>query len=152
MATASGESTVPDTLMAIVTGIATILMLLKTQSVMMQFSYVSMGARNMKQLGGQFMNGVSYMTGKTKTVAGAISSKTESARKARAIAHVETQAVRTGKRHSISYANKKGTVVVTHTATPMKSRTGTTYEAPKVTVTRVQAANLPRYNGQDKAS
>jgi len=28
---------------------------------MMQFSYVSMGARNMRKLGGQFLNGVSYL-------------------------------------------------------------------------------------------
>ena len=35
---------------------------------MMQFSYVSMGARNMRKLGGQFMNGVSYLTGQTRNV------------------------------------------------------------------------------------
>jgi len=150
MATASGENAVPDTLMAMVTGIATILMLLKTQSVMMQFSYVSMGARNMKKLGGQFMNGVSYMTGKTKTAASTISSKTDGAKKARAIASVESQAARTGKRQSISYQNKKGTVEVTHTATPNpkgRPKTGTTYEAPKVTVTRV---NHPKNSSKDK--
>ncbi len=58
----------PDTLMAMVLGLATILVLLKTQGVMMQFSYVSMGARNMRKLGGQFMNGVSYLSGQTRNV------------------------------------------------------------------------------------
>ncbi len=152
MATASGDNALPDTLMAMVTGIATILMLLKTQSVMMQFSYVSMGARNMKKLGGQFMNGVSYMTGKSKTVAGAIGSKTDGAKKARTIASVESQAARTGKRQSISYQNKKSTVDVTHIAEPNskgRPKTGATYEAPKVTVTRV---SHPKNNSKDKIS
>lgn len=56
-----------DVLMAMVVGLATVITLLKTQSVMMQFSYVSMGARNARKLGGQFMNGVSYMTGRSGT-------------------------------------------------------------------------------------
>ena len=60
LSAASGND-VPDTLMAMIVGLATILALLKTQGVMMQFSYVSMGARNMRKLGGQFLNGVSYL-------------------------------------------------------------------------------------------
>lgn len=60
MSTTTGND-IPDTLMAMVVGLATILVLLKTQGVMMQFSYVSMGARNMRKLGGQFLNGVSYL-------------------------------------------------------------------------------------------
>lgn len=56
------DSQTPNVIMAIVVGLATIIALLKTQSVMMQFSYVSMGARNARMLGGQFLNGVSYMT------------------------------------------------------------------------------------------
>lgn len=153
VATASGENAVPDTLMAMVTGIATILLLLKTQSVMMQFSYVSMGTRNMRKLGGQFINGVSYMTGRTKAATSAISSKTDSAKKTRAMRSVESHAVRSGKTQSISYANKKGTAEITHSATPTpKSKpTGTTYEAPKVTVTRVPASStLPKNNSKDK--
>lgn len=152
----SSQNNVPDTLMAMVVGLATVMTLLKTQSVMMQFSYVSMGARSMRKLGGQFMNGVSYMTGKGKTAASAISSKTDSAKKARALSSIESRAVRTGKTQSISYANKKGTAEITHTATPNPkgapsgAKTGTTYEAPKVTVTRVPASNLPKNNSKDK--
>ena len=153
MATASGETAVPDTLMAMVTGIATILMLLKAQGVMMQFSYVSMGARNMKKLGGQFMNGVSYMTGKTRGVAGSISSKTDSAKKTRMIRNVESRAVSSGKTQTIRYQNKKGTAEIAHTATPTKPKptikTGTTYEAPTVKVTRV---SHPRNSSKDKTS
>lgn len=77
MAKSSGND-FPDTLMAMVLGLATILVLLKTQGVMMQFSYVSMGARNMRKLGGQFMNGVSYLSGQTRTVMGKTSSTTKS--------------------------------------------------------------------------
>lgn len=149
MATASGEDAVPDTLMAMVTGIATILMLLKAQGVMMQFSYVSMGTRNMRKLGGQFINGVSYMTGKTKAAASTISSKTSSAKTAHKIRSVESKAVRTGKTQAVRYQNKQG-MTVTHTATPATPRptapkTGTTYEAPQIKVTRVSAPkNIPK--------
>src|SRR5690606_33624035 len=43
---AASDSPVPDTLMSMIVGLATILALLKTQGAMMQLSYVSMGARN----------------------------------------------------------------------------------------------------------
>lgn len=152
MAPSSGND-VPNTLMAIVVGFATILALLKTQGIMMQFSYVSMGSRNMRKLGGQFINGVSYMTGKGRAAASTIRSKTDSAQKARALSSVESKAVRTGKTQSISYANKIGTAEITHTATPNPKatpKTGTTYEAPKVTVTRVPAKGIPKNNSKDK--
>ena len=155
MATASGDNAVPDTLMAMVTGIATILMLLKAQSVMMQFSYVSMGARNMRKLGGQFVNGVSYLSGKTSAAASTISSKTDTAKKSRMIRNVESRAVKTGKTQSIRYQNKKGTADIAHIARPTKPKptmkTGTTYEVPAVKVTRVPASSTtPRNNSKDK--
>jgi len=150
MAASSGND-VPNTLMAMVVGLATVMALLKTQSVMMQFSYVSMGARNMRKLGGQFINGVSYMTGKGKAAASTVRSKTDSAKKARAISSVESRAVRTGKTQSISYSNKKGTADITHTATPnpksTPKTTGTTYEAPTVKATRI---SHPKNNSKDK--
>jgi hypothetical protein len=64
MSATDGDNSVPNVLMSMVVGLATVLTLLKTQNVMMQFSYVSMGAKNARKLGGQFMNGVSYLTGK----------------------------------------------------------------------------------------
>lgn len=71
MAAGSGNP-VPDTLIAMITGLATIVALLKTQSVMMQFSYVSLGPRNMRKLGGQFINGVSYATSKGRGAVSAV--------------------------------------------------------------------------------
>ena len=65
----------PNVLMSMVIGLATVLTLLKTQGVMMQFSYVSMGARNARKLGGQFMNGVGYITGKGGTAIKSASSR-----------------------------------------------------------------------------
>lgn len=59
---ATSGNNLPDTFMAMIVGLATILTMLKAQSVMMQFSYVSMGARNMRKLGGQFINGISHLT------------------------------------------------------------------------------------------
>ena len=133
MAAGSGNNT-PDTLMAMVTGLATVLALLKTQNVMMQFSYVSMGSRNVKKLGGQFINGVTFMASKGKAAAGAVSSKTQSAQKARTISRVETQAVRTGKPQSATYKTKSG-LEVTHAAKPSptgsRNKTGTTVVAPR---------------------
>lgn len=63
MSVISGNN-VPNTLIAMVTGLATIIALLKTQGAMTQFSYISLGPRSMRQLGGKFINGVSHMTGK----------------------------------------------------------------------------------------
>ena len=57
-----------DAVMATVVGVATLVTLLKTQGVMMQMSYVSVGPRALRKLGGQFMNGVSYTSSQIKTV------------------------------------------------------------------------------------
>lgn len=59
----------PDTLMAMIIGLATLIALLKTQGVMTQFSYVSIGARSARKLGSQFITGVSYLGGKGRAVA-----------------------------------------------------------------------------------
>lgn len=56
-----------DPIMATVVGVATLITLLKTQGLMMQWSYVSVGPRAMRKLGGQFVQGVSYTTQKMKT-------------------------------------------------------------------------------------
>ena len=95
----TGNNALPDTLIAMVAGIATILTLLKVQGVMMQFSFVSMGARNLKKLGGQFMNGVSYMTGTSSKVAHKttqrVKNTTYAAKKARVHSTLETVARQT---------------------------------------------------------
>ncbi len=57
-----------DPIMGTVVGVATLVTLLKTQGVMMQMSYVSVGPRALRKLGGQFMTGVSYTTSKVKSV------------------------------------------------------------------------------------
>ncbi|HSX28485.1 MAG TPA: hypothetical protein VLF60_03490 [Candidatus Saccharimonadales bacterium] len=134
MSAGSGNN-LSGTLMAMVVGLATIVALLRTQGVMMQFSYVSMGSRNMRRLGGQFMTGVSYMTGKGgRAAVNSMGNKIDSVQKVRAINRIESEAARTGKPQSISYETKKG-VNATHIAEPnpkgSSKSTGTTYEAPK---------------------
>ena len=132
MAKSSGND-FPDTLMAMVLGLSTILVLLKTQGVMMQFSYVSMGARNMRKLGGQFMNGVSYLTGQTRNVVS----------KSSVTAKGGTTTVRSGSSRSsgasssnarsqtANRANTSRGVKVRRVAdSSSPSKTGTTYEAP----------------------
>lgn len=65
-ASSSGQSL--DPVMSTVVGTATLLALLKTQGVLMQLSYVSIGPKAMRRLGSQFVNGISYTTNKIKTV------------------------------------------------------------------------------------
>lgn len=52
----------PDPVMALIVGLATVIALLKTQGVLMQLSYVSVGPRTARQLGGQFVNAVAVMS------------------------------------------------------------------------------------------
>jgi hypothetical protein len=52
----------PDPVMALIVGIATLIALLKTQGVLTQLSYASIGPKALRKLGGQFMNSVSYAT------------------------------------------------------------------------------------------
>jgi hypothetical protein len=68
----------PDTLMAMMVGLATLIALLKTQGVMMQLSYVSVGPRSARKLSGQFLTGVSYLGGKSKTITSAVSTRKDS--------------------------------------------------------------------------
>jgi hypothetical protein len=66
MATGADKSI--DPIMGTVVGVAALITLLKTQGVMMQLSYVSVGPKALRKLGGQFMTGVSYTTNKVKEV------------------------------------------------------------------------------------
>jgi len=140
MSSTSGNN-VPDTLMAMIVGLATIMALLKTQGVMMQFSYVSGGARNARKLGGQFMNGVSYMTGKgkvaaTKTVSASrnVAGKVQASRAARNGQAVTYNQPRTDK-SGVTITRTKGSSSTTGSSrsTAAKAKTGSTTEAPKVT-------------------
>lgn len=58
----------PNTLMALLLGLSTVLALLKTQGVMQQFSYAATAPRAMRELSGSFIRGVSYLSNTTKTI------------------------------------------------------------------------------------
>jgi Type IV secretion system pilin len=152
----SSNNDVPNTLMAIVAGLATIIALLKTQGVMMQFSYVSGGARNARKLGGQFMNGVSYLTGKGK---GGVAKAASGVQSAKTKVQYANARRRIQQAQPISYnqpkTDKSGvTVTRTQGAAPTpRAKTGTTTEAPKVTPRDVSAptkAKIPKNNAEDK--
>ena len=128
-----GPNQIPDTLISMVIGLATVLALLKTQAAMVQLSYVSMGSRNMRKLGGQFMNGVSYMTGKGGSIAKAASHRAASGSTKNSIG-----SSRRSRPQSMSYTHphtsqQKGGVTITKIPANKQMKTGTTYEAPKVT-------------------
>ncbi|XMB34279.1 pilin [Candidatus Saccharibacteria bacterium oral taxon 955] len=131
----TGNNAIPDTLMAMVAGIATILTLLKVQGVMMQFSFVSMGARNLKKLGGQFMNGVIYMTGTGSKVAHKttqrVKNTTHAAKKARVHSTLETVARQTKSPMKVSYLNKKGDAEITYSVNPRSKNSPTVVNIPE---------------------
>ncbi len=131
----TGNNAIPDTLMSMVAGIATILTLLKVQGVMMQFSFVSMGARNLKKLGGQFMNGVSYMTGAGSKVARKttqrVKNTTHAAKKARVHSTLETVARQTKSPMKVSYLNKKGDAEITYSVNPRSKNSPTVVNMPE---------------------
>ena len=62
---ATGGSQDPNPIMSLIVGLATLLALLKTQSVMSQMSYVSLGPRTAVKLGGQISNVMAYYSGKS---------------------------------------------------------------------------------------
>jgi len=118
----------PDTLMAMVVGLATLIALLKTQGVLMQLSYVAAGPKTARKLGGQFINGVSYFGGKGKAV-------------------VATVYNRQAQRNNPDSGSSKGNKTVIHTTnnyaapSPQSSKpktpTGTTTVAPKASKPKV---------------
>ena len=108
MAVVSGGNK-PDTLMAMVTGIATIVMILKAQSTMMQFSYVSIGSRNIKKLSGTFINGVSHLTANARSAVNTIRSRTDAIKKTHMPTNTRIQAVRASKIQNTTYDNKRKT-------------------------------------------
>jgi type IV secretion system pilin len=61
----TGPNHSPDPIMALIVGLATILALLKTQGLLMQLSYVSIGPKTVRKLGSQFITGISYATTKS---------------------------------------------------------------------------------------
>lgn len=135
---AVGDNHLPDTLMAMVVGLATVLALLKTQSVMMQFSYVSTGSRNARMLGGKFMNGVSYMTkGKGSFPAGQ-DTRGLSGRRLVAGTGSSKQVIGRAGGSTVNRARPKqessgGRTIVYTTGDPkQRAKTGATYEAPRV--------------------
>lgn len=58
----SGSGGNPDPIMSLVIGMSTLVALIKTQGVMSQLNYVSIGPKALRKLGGQFINGTSRGT------------------------------------------------------------------------------------------
>lgn len=72
-----------DPVMAMIVGVATLIALLKTQGVMMQISYVSVGPRALRRLGSEFMHGVGYLSsrkGSSRQLAGEEATTTKSSK------------------------------------------------------------------------
>lgn len=147
----SGNAT-PDVLMTMMVGLATIIALLKTQGVMMQFSYVSLGARSTRQLGSTFMNGVAYLGGRAKGAVSAVASKTGNQNKgsgsnnssgSKSGGSTSHHRPATGSTYHITTTNR--------TPQQSKQKTGTTYQAPgNSTATRSAAKNKAKSSSTTK--
>jgi len=127
---ATSGNNLPDTFMAMIVGLATILTMLKAQSVMMQFSYVSMGARNMRKLGGQLINGISHLTHPKKKDGDTKSSTSSGSQKS-----VQDTVSRRNTNTSTG-KNPRTTdrgVKVTRVPEATTKKTGSTAEAPRAT-------------------
>jgi len=143
MSGASGNDA-PNTLMAMMVGLATVIALLKTQGLMMQFSYVSLGARSTRQLGTTFMNGVSYLGGRAKGAASTVSSKVSSRSASTANTNASGKSGTSTKRSTggTTYTQPKNSRGVTANRVPAGQKTGTTYQAPSSSsATRTAAKN-----------
>ena len=82
---ANGSNGSPDPIMALLLGLATLIALIKTQGVLMQLNYASLGARSARRVGGNIINGISYLALSTRVaysgaVAPALSAVNQSAR------------------------------------------------------------------------
>lgn len=51
----------PDPIMSLVVGLSTLIALIKTQGVLTQLNYVSIGPKSLKKLSGQLMNGLNHL-------------------------------------------------------------------------------------------
>lgn len=151
MSATDGNNQVPNVLMSMVIGLATVLTLLKTQGVMMQFSYVGMGARNARKLGSQFMNGVSYLTGKGRAaMASASGAATGRGSMQLATAGGSGRGVRgnTTVIRTTSSSNKQASGSSNKSN---RAPTGTTTEAPKAT-SRSEALKQSTKNDKEAKS
>lgn len=61
VANSGSGSTSPDPIMSLLLGLATLIALIKTQGVLMQLNYASIGPRTARRIGTNFINGVSYL-------------------------------------------------------------------------------------------
>lgn len=147
--TTSGDD-VPNVLMAMVLGLAAVIALLKTQGVMMQLSYVSLGARSSRQLGSQFMNGVSYLGGRGKAAVSAVSSKMSSQSSRSLTSNAGSSKARNAQSMNYNSPTSKGVKV-----TRVPAKTGTTYEAPNVssrTAAKAQATKTTKSSKKEDKS
>jgi len=132
MSATDGNNQIPNVLMSMVIGLATVLTLLKTQGVMMQFSYVGMGARNARKLGAQFMNGVSYLTGKGRAAVSSASAAA-SGRGPMQLATAGASSRNGGGATTIYKSPGTSKQVSKASNKSNRAPTGTTTEAPKAT-------------------
>ena len=132
--TAMSPNDVPNTFMALIVGLATIIALLKTQGVMNQLSYVSLGPRTARQLGGQFINAVSAVNNVRRGVTAGASGASRAI-----LSPSSSPSMWTPK-----YGSNAGQPVEAKSTKGAGSSTNTQRPKPSITVTRVPAGSSSR--------
>lgn len=102
----------PNTLMALLLGLATLLALLRTQGVMEQFAYAATGPRAIRELSGSFIRGVSHLSRTAKTTVKTTKKTYKAAKKVNA------------------YLQKKFPAKTPRTKTPTRDTASTSYSKP----------------------
>jgi len=136
----------PDTLMALVVGLATVIALLKTQGLMMQLSYVSIGPRTARKLGGQFVNGVSFFGSHGKSAVTKLGSTDKDkedhtsdnpkpnnmSRTMNRTIFIQPRSTSTNSRSDAAAATPRQAAIQTRGSRNNQEKTGTTMSAPRM--------------------
>jgi hypothetical protein len=126
----TSSSHVADPLMSMIVGVAALIALLKTQSFMMQLSYVSVGPRSVRKLGTEFISGISYLNQGRKYVSTTVSkhsSKNDESKKSSSGSNPVGSNTNGYKRPSSGAINNTGS----NAKKSNRPATGTTTVAPK---------------------
>lgn len=136
-------------LISLLLGVATIIALLKTQGVMMQFTYAGIGPKSIRKLGSQFISAVSYTNGRWLASGSQLADKatgeqaSSQGKKSMPIAAVGVVNTSSKKKNTNNVNSNKVNTSSTNTKNTTKPKameplkTGTTDVAPKVAKARL---------------
>ncbi len=136
---ATSPNHLADPLMSMIVGVAALIALLKTQSFMMQLSYVSMGPRSIRKLGTEFISGISYLNQGRKYVNKTVSKHSSKSEEPGASGNGSSKS-KGSANHSISNYKQPAYRNITTNKSNNRPATGTARVAPKKTSSSISSA------------